>query len=83
MVKLVRYLGEEFKNKQKNIDDKLIIKAKKYLSKQLKIKEKYLEFMEVWVPGFKNKIFLQFMVLDPNKSTYGSTATYELEDEEK
>ena len=67
MVRLVRFLNEEFRNQQKDVDQKLISKGRKYLAKQLKTKEKYLEFMEVWVPGFRSKVFLQFMVLDPRK----------------
>ena len=83
MVRLIRYLSEEFKNQQKKIDKKLVSKARKYLTRQLKTQEKYLEFMEVWVPGFRDKVFLQFMLLDPSKDTYGSTVTYELEDKNK
>ena len=83
MVRLIRYLNEEFRNQQKNVDKKLISKGRKYLAKQLKTQEKYLEFMEVWVPGYRNKVFLQFMILDPRKDIYGSTATYELEDKDK
>lgn len=79
----VEYMTEGYVNKQKKIDKKLISKAKKYLSRQLKTKERYLEFMEVWVPGYNNKSFLQFMLLDPYKDTYGSTVTYELEDKDK
>ena len=70
-------------NKQKDVDQKLIQKAKKYLAKQLNTKTQFLEFMEVWVPGFRNKVFLQFMLIDPKHKQYGSTATYELEDKDK
>lgn len=83
MGRLLDYMTEEYVNKQKKVDKKLLSKAKKYLSRQLKTQERHLEFMEVWKPGFRDKVFLQFMLLDPNKDTYGSTVTYELEDKDK
>ena len=74
---------KQWMNKQKKVDPKLVKKAKKYLARQLKTEEKYLEFMEVWVPGFRDKVFLQFMLIDPGHTQYGSTATYELKDKDK
>lgn len=79
----IEYMTEGYVNQQKKVDKKILNKAKKYLAKQLKTQERHLEFMETWVPGFRDKIFLQFMLLDPNKNTYGSTVTYELEDKDK
>ena len=70
-------------NKTKDYDKKVIAKGRKYLARQLKTQEKYLDFMEVWEPGFKGKLFLQFMVLDPKSDVFGSTATYEIEDKDK
>lgn len=83
MGRFMEYMNEEYVNKQKKVDKSLLSKAQKYLARQLKTKERHLEFMEVWVPGFRDKVFLQFMLLDPNKDTYGSTVTYELEDKDK
>jgi hypothetical protein len=70
-------------NRDKNVDPKLIEKGKKYLARQLKTNEKWLEFMEVWRPGFQGRVFLQFLLLDPKHKQYGSTATYQLKDKDK
>lgn len=78
MVRLRKHL-----NRQKEYNPAIVAKGKKYLSRQLKIKEKFIEFMEVWEPGYKNKIFLQYFITDPKSENFGSTATYEVEDKDK
>jgi hypothetical protein len=72
----------KFKNGQKdNVPKELINKARKELSKKHKRKPEDFVFNSIYVPGFKNKVFLMFDVkLYSDKPT---SITYELEDKDK
>jgi hypothetical protein len=73
----------KYKNGQKTgVPKDLLNRVKKELAKKHKKKPEDFEFYAVFVPGFKNKVFLMFNVeLFTDKPP--TTISYELDDKDK